>query len=473
MKTVEPHQHTSRNRHALSRRSFLETVGASAAGLVLQPFLTSADLLAYGKAGRNSANIPVALTQVDSYDRALIKQKVQYLFETLGGVGDIFHAGNKVAVKINLTGGSGSASSPKLGGRPITESMWTHPEVLRAVGELILDCGVSPDSLTIVEALWDSASFADFGYQEVQTSLGAHLVDLNKVNPYSSFVTRNVGPNTFFYNSFTVNQILTDIDVYVSIPKLKEHYEAGVTASLKNQIGMVPKQLYTLPSDSGRRGALHNEGTTSPTHLPRSICDLNLARPVHLSVIDGVRNARGGEGVWNPTFVTAEDHVLIAGKEPVATDSIAAYLLGHNPEAPTIALPDGGACDNYLDLLHQKGIGTNQMSDIIPVGDGARLVSVDVPRHRRATPEEFELFQNFPNPFNPSTTFSFYLPEDAVVSIRIFDITGRLIQTLVDGRVPRGIHEVRWSPHGISGGTYFCEMRAAGRIDTRKMIYQR
>ena len=430
-------------------------------------------MLAFGYSGGSDTQVPVALTQAATYDRTLIKQRVQHLFESLNGIGDVVKAGNTVAIKINLTGGSGSASSPKLGGKPITESMWTHPEVLRAVGELILDCGVSPNDLIIVESLWDSASFTNFGYQTVQQSLGARMVDLNKVDPYAAFVTRAVGENKFFYTSFTVNQILSDVDVYVSIPKLKEHYEAGVTASLKNQIGMVPKQLYTLPSDTGRRGALHNEGTTSPTHLPRSICDLNLARPVHIAVIDGIRNARGGEGVWNPTFVVAEDHVLIAGKEPVATDSIAAYLLGHDPEAATIALPGGGACDNYLDLLHQKGIGTNQMSEIKPVGDGAGLVTTVLPLSRRATPDSFELYQSYPNPFNPSTTFRFNLPHDADVSVRIYDIAGHLVETLVEGRVPQGIHELRWAPRGLSSGMYLCMMRADGYVDSQKMIYQK
>jgi uncharacterized protein (DUF362 family) len=261
----------------------------------------------------------VALTRASSYDRVLVKQRVQHLFDSLGGISDLFSAGKKAAIKLNLTGGSGSAGNTKLGGLPITEAMWTHPEVVRAVGELIMDCGVSGGSIYFVEALWDDASYNNFGYLDVQTYLGAQMVNLNNTAPYSAFVQMGVGANKFYYDSFTVNQILADIDVYVSIPKMKEHYEAGVTASLKNQIGMVPKQLYVIPSDQGRRAKLHAEdGGSSTAHLPRSICDLNLARPVHLAVIDGIKNAHGGEGVWNPTFQLAEDHVLIAGKEPVA-----------------------------------------------------------------------------------------------------------------------------------------------------------
>lgn len=65
----------------------------------------------------------MAITPVDCYERVLIRQKVQHLFEALGGITDVVRAADRVAIKINLTGGSGSAFSPKLQRVPITESM--------------------------------------------------------------------------------------------------------------------------------------------------------------------------------------------------------------------------------------------------------------------------------------------------------------------------------------------------------------
>jgi hypothetical protein len=298
-------------------------------------------------------------------------------------------------------------------------------------------------------------------------------VNLNSAAPYADFVNLAVGTSGYFYSSFRVNKILSDVNVYVSIPKMKEHYEAGVTGSLKNQIGMVPKQLYVTPTDQGRRGALHTEGGPSNTHLPRSVSDLNLARPVHLAVIDGVKNARGGEGVWNPTFRLAEDHVLLAGKEPVATDSIAAYLMGHDPAAATLSLPAGGTCDNHLELLHQRGVGTNHLDQIQAVGDGAGLVTSVLPGREPTVPSGVELYQNYPNPFNPSTTFRFHLPSEGEVRIRIYGATGEMVETLAEGLLPEGIHELRWTPGGIASGVYFCELRAGGFVERRKMIYQK
>jgi uncharacterized protein (DUF362 family) len=445
----------------IPRREFLKTLSTAGAGLLISPYIKSMDIFAHGLDGSPSYLAQVAITQATSYDRALIKGRVQHLFESLGGIADVVRPSDKVAIKINLTGGGGDSLH-----------MWTHPEVLRAVGELLMESGVSGNDIYIVEALWSPGSFYD--YLDIQHSLGANMVNLNEKDPYSSFAEREVGGDGYFnFPSFTMNQILSDVDVYISIPKMKQHYEAGVTCSLKNQIGAVPIQYYTIPTDSGRRGALHNNmGGPSNSFLPRSICDLNLARPVHLAVIDGVMNARGGEGFWNPTFQIWEDHVLLAGKNPVATDSIAAHLMGNDPEAATIQLPGGGQCDNYLELLHQKGVGTNQMSEIEIVGDGAGLVSVQ-PRDVPAIPNRFALYQNYPNPFNPSTTFNFQVPAAEHVTIRIYSITGREIVTLVDGLVSQGVHELRWTPNGIASGVYFCEMRAGRFIEVRKMIYQK
>ncbi len=448
-----------------SRRKFLGTLATASAGLLIVPAIKPSRLFAGGLFDRSSFLAQVAVTQATTYDQATIKARVQHLFDSLGGISDVVKSGDKVAIKINLTGG---------GGGTYAYNMWTHPEVLRAVGELLIDCGVKGSDIYIVEALWNTATYTSYGYEAVQTSLGAQLVNLNQPAPYADFISRPVGSNSFQYAAFTQNGILSDVNVYVSIPKMKQHYEAGVTGSLKNQIGTVPIQLYTVPTNTGRRDALHTKDGTvsSTTWLPRAICDLNLARPVHLAVIDGVKNARGGEGTWNPTFAACEDHVLLAGKDPVATDSIMAHLMGNDPEAATVALPGGGQADNHLYLLHGKGIGTNQMNEIEVVGDGARVVSV--PHDSPGTiARDFRLYQNYPNPFNPSTTIKFNIPRSEHVSVRIYTLNGRELETLIEGEVGAGEHDVRWSPRNLSSGMYICRMQAGKYSVARKMIYQK
>jgi uncharacterized protein (DUF362 family) len=457
---------------AVTRRYFLSTLSKTTAGLFIAPYIRLGNIGGHAQLGKTAQLAQVALTQHNNYDRIMIKDRVQHLFDALGGISDVVSPGDKVAIKINLTGGSYWGYQLAGQGIDITECMWTHPEVVRAVGELLIDSGVNADDIYIVEALWDAASYNNFGYLTVQQDLGAQLVNLENKDPYSDYVFLPVGPNSFYYTSFKVNKILEDADVYISIPKMKQHYNAGVTHSLKNQIGMVPLQFYRTTPGAGKRDKLHTDGGDHRTHLPRSICDLNFARPVHLAVIDGIKNAIGGAGAWHPTFQLAEYDVLLAGKDPVATDSIASYLMGNDPEPPTLQLPDGQECDNHLYLLHQKGVGTNQMSEIQPVGDGAGLVGV-IPDYEFTSPDEFKLAQNFPNPFNAQTTIGFYMPHAENVTIKLYDITGREIDTFMNGLVPSGLHELQLNTNHLASGVYVYRMQAGRFSDSRKMILQK
>jgi uncharacterized protein (DUF362 family) len=456
-----------------SRRNFLTTLGATTAGLLINPFKQSKNIFAFTHDRTTVNSVQVAVTQADNYSRDIIKQKVQHIFEAMGGVSDVIKAGDRVAIKINLTGGSSNANHRRLKGVDIRESVWTHPEVIRAVGELIIDSGVSASDLYIVEAIWDAASYNDFGYLDVQQGLGAQLVDLNHEAPYSDFIDKEVGEDHFFYSSFKLNRILDEVDVFVSIPKMKQHYDAGVTHSMKNLVGIVPIQYYMMPNQPGYRSALHLEGGNIRTHLPRSICDLNMARPINLAVIDGIKNAISGEGPWISTFQPAEYHLLLAGKDPVATDSVASFQMGNDPEAEKLQLPNGEQCDNYLELLHQKNMGTNQMDEIELVGDGASLITSVRSGYARIIPTNIKLFQNYPNPFNQATTIKYYLPKSEHVSLKIFNTIGQEIETLVSGYIPAGEHQLRWTVKSLPSAIYYYKLQVGEFSETRKLIFQK
>lgn len=91
--------------------------------------------------------------------------------------------------------------------------------------------------------------------------------------------------------------------------------------------------------------------------------------------------------------------------------------------------------------------------------------NVDTP----SKPADFELSQNYPNPFNPTTSISFSIPEAHDVTIRIYDITGRLVQTLVDAPTAAGRHTVTFNAESFSTGIYFYELRAGSHREVRKM----
>jgi hypothetical protein len=88
-------------------------------------------------------------------------------------------------------------------------------------------------------------------------------------------------------------------------------------------------------------------------------------------------------------------------------------------------------------------------------------------------PEDFVLFQNFPNPFNSNTNIRFYIPYTSEVQIKIFDIQGREVTTLLNQRLMPGNYEVDWSPDEQASGIYFYQLRANNFIQSRKMILMR
>jgi hypothetical protein len=89
----------------------------------------------------------------------------------------------------------------------------------------------------------------------------------------------------------------------------------------------------------------------------------------------------------------------------------------------------------------------------------------------RQIPDEFALGQNFPNPFNPSTTIRYQLPEQSNVTISIYNVVGQRVAVLVNNEVlEAGIHEVQFNASNLASGTYLYRIQANNFISTRKML---
>ena len=86
------------------------------------------------------------------------------------------------------------------------------------------------------------------------------------------------------------------------------------------------------------------------------------------------------------------------------------------------------------------------------------------------TPREFSLSQNFPNPFNPSTKIRYVLPSQSYVSLKVYDLLGKEIATLVDGVQSAGEQSIDFTAYNIPSGIYFYTLRAGNFIETKKMI---
>jgi hypothetical protein len=85
-------------------------------------------------------------------------------------------------------------------------------------------------------------------------------------------------------------------------------------------------------------------------------------------------------------------------------------------------------------------------------------------------PANYVLNQNYPNPFNPSTDISFSVPRTSMVLLRVFDLLGREISTLVHDVRAAGVYHVAFDASHLPSGVYYYSLQAGNSIQSRKMI---
>lgn len=298
-----------------------------------------------------------AIGRIPSYDLVTLRGELRTMLDNLGGLTDLIKPGARVGIKPNLTGGTwGDAALPA----PATELFATHPLLVQALAELLIDAGAS--QVYIMDGLGDPAIFSAWGYEAIAKPLGAQLIDLCLPNPYPGYFRIPVGEKYLVYETLAMNGILKELDVFISVAKMKTHSTTGVTLALKNLIGIAPTSEYRRDPTHNHRSAFH-ESTEFDRRLPRVVIDLNLARPVHLAIIDGILTADGGAGSWDTGYGTAKPGLLVASKDPVAADAVATALMGFDPAAQSGTKPFQYA-DNHIRLAQEAGLGTSLLSEI-------------------------------------------------------------------------------------------------------------
>jgi hypothetical protein len=85
-------------------------------------------------------------------------------------------------------------------------------------------------------------------------------------------------------------------------------------------------------------------------------------------------------------------------------------------------------------------------------------------------PSYYSLSQNYPNPFNPSTTIKYGIPESGSVMIKIYNILGMEVLTLVNERKDAGVHSASFNAAGLSSGVYFYKIQSGDFSDIKKMV---
>lgn len=276
----------------------------------------------------------VSIRKVADYDPARVLDAMRACLEPLGGMKAFVKPGQRVLLKPNL-----------LGGFPVEQAVTTHPAVVRAAILLVQEAGG-------VAWVGDSPAMGDLpgvirgcGLAPVIRETGARLLDCGEPHEFDA-------PDNRVAKRITLARALLDVDVLVTLPKLKTHAQMTLTGALKNQYGLIPGSL---------KGQWHFR-LQQPEWLASLILDVNrVARPA-LAIMDAVMAMEGmGPSGGQPRFVGA----LLAGADLAAVDTMACCLINLDPtRVPLLA------------AAREQGYGRTTPEEIRVVGDDWRTLWV-------------------------------------------------------------------------------------------------
>ena len=371
-------------RRDINRRTFIQGISASALALSLP----STRL----RAATPAPTAPVAVGRCSTYGSELVATLAR-MFDQLGGLQKLVN-GKTVAMKINVTG----SPTQRFRGIAQGETYWVHPQVVSATIHLLgmagarrirlLESPTSSQVHTLEEFLQQAGwRLSDF----TSAAAGVKFENTNFAGPSNTYTRLWVPGGGLLFKAYDLSRAYADCDVFVSLAKLKEHNTAGITGAMKNCFGITPTTIYGQGAGldepsveaGGSRSMLHT-GYRQPSRsslaeldpnsprdpgyrVPRVTVDLVAARPIHLSIIDGIETVAGGEGPWVRKMRTVAPGLLIAGANCVTTDAVCTALMGFDPMADRGAAPFEN-CDSTLKLAEERGLGTRDLKRIQVLG---------------------------------------------------------------------------------------------------------
>jgi len=154
-----------------------------------------------------------------------------------------------------------------------------------------------------------------------------------------------------------------------------------------------------------------------------------------------------GKGIW-PGIFSSEDSIFLA------TDSILQSWRSDTLNVSGMLTYESACADYALAKLQQ-------------IHDTLTTI---LSQNEYQINSNFQLYSNYPNPFNPSTTITFRLPKSSQVTLKILNILGEEVTILISGQLHSGIHSATWDATGFASGVYFYELRTDHDVEMRKMI---
>jgi predicted CXXCH cytochrome family protein len=266
------------------------------------------------------------------------------------------------------------------------------------------------------------------------------------------------GPQTDFYwgqNGYEYGKTLTKVSAHTAIPNACVQCHMAATSTSAT----VPSHAMTMDSAGVRGCTICHAGITS--FNPKAAADY-----------DGDGTVEG--------FQDEIDGLLTKLKAKLPHDATGEVIQGPLGTAVDSALWKGkknivAGIWNYWFAMKDGSHGVHNPKYAVAMLQEAISEITGVSRNSDATPATFELTQNYPNPFNPSTQIGFALPKALNVRVNIYDITGKLVRSLVNESYAAGNYTATWDGQNLNGqqvasGVYIYRIEAGSFTSTKKML---
>lgn len=180
------------------------------------------------------------------------------------------------------------------------------------------------------------------------------------------------------------------------------------------------------------------------------------------------------------TFISANSYLIVwADKDEEQTGLHANFKISASGEAIYLVNSDTTIVDEVAfgeqttDISfgrYPNGTGDFvQMSPSFSATNHAEITDVET-GERTELPNEFTLEQNYPNPFNPTTTIRFSMPATGEATLKIYNLAGQVVATLVDEQLSQGNHEFQWNAVNLPSGIYFYSFKSGSYSETKRMV---
>jgi hypothetical protein len=259
---------------------------------------------------------------------------------------------------------------------------------------------------------------------------------------------------------------------------LVDLYPAGVKLYRRDS-NSEGEWTFVASADSARSstGMAYFSGITSFSQF--TVVEDEALLPVQMSSFTATQSRVGAELAWR-TETEVGNHGFeverrtVSGSTAKLTDP---EIFNLNPETAwmTVGFVEGSGTSSspkaysFVDKVLAPGRYAYRLKQIDHSGSFSYTASVEV--EVGLAPMEFNLGQNYPNPFNPSTTIEFTLPEDARAVLKIYDLQGREVATLVDEDRKAGVyHQVVFDASRLASGLYFYRLQAGSLQTIKKML---